>query len=360
MARRREAIAASAPSSSWSTRRRRDFVHRGQPAPAGRAHRHRGGDRASTWCRRSCGWPAARRWPSSASRPTPRRAGIAIQLRINMETMTEDGSAKPGGGTLDGVRAAVGPGRARRHLRLCRLPHQSRLRFAARQADRARAVAGLRRRAGADASARWRSSASRASPPTSRFLRALLAAQGRSRADKVHTRFVEEHAKARSTPRPSCSRGLYFQAAATGVERPAGRRQGRCGRSAGRARPSARPRDRRRRRKRIAMRPKARCRCRAPMQGTIVSLSVAEGDAVARRPAAADHGRHEDAARDQEPGARLCAAHRGRGRRDDLRRPCAAVRRGGRCRGEGRGGRGEDRPRPHPPRSRRVSRAPRA
>ena len=67
----------------------------------------------------------------------------------------------------------------------------------------------------------------------------------------------------------------------------------------------------------------------APMQGTIVSLSVQEGDAVARRPAAADHGRHEDAARDQEPGARLRAAHRGRGGRDDLRRPrrCCSSRR---------------------------------
>src|SRR6185369_2267511 len=36
--------------------------------------------------------------------------GHAIQLRINMETMTEDGSAKPGGGTLTVFEPPSGPG----------------------------------------------------------------------------------------------------------------------------------------------------------------------------------------------------------------------------------------------------------
>ena len=38
-----------------------------------------------------------------------RPRGHAIQLRINMETMTEDGSAKPGGGTLTGFEPPSGP-----------------------------------------------------------------------------------------------------------------------------------------------------------------------------------------------------------------------------------------------------------
>ncbi len=45
------------------------------------------------------------------------------------------------------VRAAVGPGRAGRHLRLCRLPHQSQFRLAACQGDRAQPVGRFRRRA---------------------------------------------------------------------------------------------------------------------------------------------------------------------------------------------------------------------
>ena len=39
-----------------------------------------------------------------------RPRGHAIQLRINMETMTADGSAKPGGGTLAVFEPPSGPG----------------------------------------------------------------------------------------------------------------------------------------------------------------------------------------------------------------------------------------------------------
>jgi len=45
------------------------------------------------------------------------------------------------------VRTAVGSGRAGRHLRLCRLSHQSQFRFAAGQGDRAQPVGRFRRRA---------------------------------------------------------------------------------------------------------------------------------------------------------------------------------------------------------------------
>ena len=42
----------------------------------------------------------------SISRPR----GIAIQLRVNMETMKEDGSVRPGGGTLTAFEPPAGPG----------------------------------------------------------------------------------------------------------------------------------------------------------------------------------------------------------------------------------------------------------
>ncbi len=63
--------------------------------------------------------------------------GFAIQLRVNMETMTGGRLGQTGRRHAHGVRAAVGPRRAGRQLRLCGLSHQSQLRFAAGQGDRA-------------------------------------------------------------------------------------------------------------------------------------------------------------------------------------------------------------------------------
>ena len=85
------------------------LLHRGQRAPAGRAYRHRGGVG-----RRSGEGPAQDR-----RRREPRRSGLegatprghAIQLRVNMETMTEDGSARPA--------AARSPSSSRRRGRGC-------------------------------------------------------------------------------------------------------------------------------------------------------------------------------------------------------------------------------------------------
>ena len=54
----------------------------------------------------------------------------------------------------DGLRGAERAGRAHRRLRLRRLPHLERLRFAAGEGDRPFAVAGFRRRRGADRRAR--------------------------------------------------------------------------------------------------------------------------------------------------------------------------------------------------------------
>ena len=95
-------------------------------APAGRAHRHRGGHRprpgaaaAADRRRRDAGRPAA---------DAGRRAGAARRTRSRCGSTWRpwraDGSAKPAGGMLTRLRAAVRAGRARRWLRLRRLPHQ--------------------------------------------------------------------------------------------------------------------------------------------------------------------------------------------------------------------------------------------
>ena len=54
------------------------------------------------------------------------RAGIAVQVRVNMETMAADGTARPAGGMLTAFELPSGAGLPRRHLRLRRLPHQPR------------------------------------------------------------------------------------------------------------------------------------------------------------------------------------------------------------------------------------------
>ena len=265
-----------------------------------------------------------------------RPRGHAIQLRINMETMTEDGSAKPGGGTLTVFEPPSGPGvrvdtygyagyRTNPNfdsLLAKLIVHSPSPDFADALARAERALAAFRLEG---------------APSNIAFLRALLAHKD-FRADKVHTRFVDEQAKALIDAAARLQPGLYFQAAAappsTG-NRQAGARVDAVdplavlafGKTAQQQAESQAPSDA----------PEGTVPVPAPMQGTIVSIVGQGRRCRRRRPAAADHGRHEDAARDQEPGARLCAADRGRGRRDDLRRPCAAVRRGGRCRGEGRG-----------------------
>src|SRR5205807_10070470 len=120
-----------------------------------------------------------------------RPRGHAIQLRVNMETMTSDGSAKPGGGTLTVFEPPSGPG-----LRVDTygyagyrtnpnfdsllakvIVHAPSFDAALARAERALAAFRLE-----------------GAPSNIAFLRALLAHKD-FRADKVHTRFVDEHAK---------------------------------------------------------------------------------------------------------------------------------------------------------------------
>ena len=210
-----------------------------------------------------------------------RPRGHAIQLRINMETMTEDGSAKPGGGTLTVFEPPSGPGvrvdtygyagyRTNPNFNslLAKLiVHSPSPDFADALARSERALAAFRLEG---------------APSNIAFLRALLAHKD-FRADKVHTRFVDEQAKALIDAAARLQPGLYFQAAACGAVDPATGRPAR--RSMRSIRwpcwPSARPRNSRPMPQAPSDAPEGTVPVPAPMQGTIVSIAVKEGDAVA-------------------------------------------------------------------------------
>ncbi|WP_428672305.1 carboxyl transferase domain-containing protein [Reyranella sp.] len=207
--------------------------------------------------------------------------GAAIQLRVNMETMTADGSAKPGGGTLTVFEPPSGPGVRvdaygyagyRTNPNFDSLLAKVIVKAATFEAALARAERAL-------ASFRLEGAPSNIS-----FLRALLADKD-VRADKVHTRFVDEHAGKLIAAAAMVDRGRYFEAAPVqaAAAPPAGSRQVGArvdavdplavlafGKTAAQPEPAA-----------AGDAPEGTVPVPAPMQGTIVSLSVKEGDAVA-------------------------------------------------------------------------------
>jgi acetyl/propionyl-CoA carboxylase alpha subunit/acetyl-CoA carboxylase carboxyltransferase component len=201
--------------------------------------------------------------------------GAAIQLRVNLETMTEDGSAKPGGGTLQVFEPPSGPGvrvdtygyagyRTNPNFdSLLAKVIVSAPSYEAALARAERALAGFRLEG---------------APSNVGFLRALLADRD-VKADKVHTRFVDEHAKKLIGSAAKLDGGRYFQAA---VASTGGRQAGAkvdavdplavltFGKAAAKAETPVE-----------GDAPEGTVAVPAPMQGTIVSLSVKEGDAVA-------------------------------------------------------------------------------
>jgi acetyl/propionyl-CoA carboxylase alpha subunit/acetyl-CoA carboxylase carboxyltransferase component len=204
--------------------------------------------------------------------------GHAIQLRINMETMTADGSAKPGGGTLTVFEPPSGPGvrvdtygyagyRTNPNfdsLLAKVIVHSPSGDFADALSRAERALAAFRLEG---------------APSNIAFLRALLA-HADFRADKVHTRFVDEHAKKLIDVAVKLQAGLYFQSAtpATTAARQAGARVDAVdplavlafGKTTSQATSEV-----------AADAPEGTVAVPAPMQGTIVSIAVKEGDAVA-------------------------------------------------------------------------------
>ena len=206
---------------------------------------------------------------------TPR--GHAIQLRVNLETMTEDGSVRPGGGTLAAFDPPSGPGvrvdtygyagyRTNPNfdsLLAKVIVHSPSSDFADALKRAERALASFRLEG---------------APSNIAFLRALLAHPD-FRADKVHTRFIDDHAKELIEAATKLQPGLFFQAAtATSTPRQAGARVDAVdplavlafGKSTQQPATEA-----------SSDAPEGTVAVPAPMQGTIVSIAVKEGDAVA-------------------------------------------------------------------------------
>ena len=197
--RARSATAASAPSSSWSTTTRSTDgalrLHRGQPAPAGRAHGDRGGhglDLVQPQLALAGGAHAGR--PRARRRPTcPAPRGFAIQCRVNMETMARRRRGAAAGGTLTRFEPPSGPGvRVDTSATPATAPAPrfdsllAKLIVHSPSASLADAVAQGRR-------GRWASSGSRASPTNIRVPAGDPAPSRRRRRDGVTPRFVEEH-----------------------------------------------------------------------------------------------------------------------------------------------------------------------
>jgi acetyl/propionyl-CoA carboxylase alpha subunit/acetyl-CoA carboxylase carboxyltransferase component len=194
-------------------------------------------------------------------------SGFAMQLRINLETMTVDGSAKPGGGTLTVFEPPTGPGvrvdtygyagyRTNPNfdsLLAKVIVHGEAFESALVRAERALAAFRLE-----------------GAPSNIAFLRALLADR-EFRAAKVHTRFIDERAS------------KLVEAAARFEKPPVRSRQAGARVDAvdplavlafGKSRiEEATPVS--------SEAPEGTVPVPAPMQGTIVNLAVKEGDIVA-------------------------------------------------------------------------------
>ena len=196
-------------------------LHRGQPAPAGRAHGDRSGDRRSTWCScRSQSRPA-----QTLGRARPRRR----HRRRRSAALRSSGASMPRRST---PRATRGRPAARSRASTCPSGPGVRvdshgyaapraiaaLRHAAGQADRARASAALRRRACAGsrrALAECRIDGLADQPGL---------AAGAGRAARVrqrrmsHTRFLEAHL-------PSCWPGQQRSSSPSRTARPRARQK---------------------------------------------------------------------------------------------------------------------------------------
>ncbi len=176
-------------------------LHRGQSSPAGGAHGDGGGDRARP---RPAAVRAGRGADAGRARAGPGRgAQAARDGDAGAHQHGDDGVRRdraPGGRDAHRLRAAVGAGHPRRHVRICRLPDQPAVRFAARQADRLLVLG--------HPDGRGRQGVPRA-----------LRAQDRGRADQCPV-----------PPEPAASSGAPGRSASHGLRRGARGRAARAGR----------------------------------------------------------------------------------------------------------------------------------
>ncbi len=209
--------------------------------------------------------------------PAPR--GHAVQVRVNLETMAADGSAKPAGGLLTAFEPPSGPG-----VRVDGFGYAG-YRTSARFDS---LLAKLIVHAGAGGLSRAVAKAYRAlsefriegSATNIAFLQNLLAQPAVASGD-VHTRYIEEH-MAELAGAPEAHPRLYFDAAARGVAPAASQKVGyqvdavdplailalgkqEIDQPAEDVEPEG---------------PEGTKALRAPLQGTVISISVAAGDEV--------------------------------------------------------------------------------
>ena len=205
---------------------RRARLHRDEPAHPGRAHGHRGDHRRRPRAVADAHRGGGDAWPTSASaRTTVHIRGAALQCRIT----TEDPTAgfRPDTGKITTYRS---PGGARHPAR--RRHDQPRAPRSARTSTRCSpsspaAAATSRRRAAARAGP-WPSSASAASPRTSRSCRRVLDDPDFIAGD-VTTSFIEErpelfNARALQRPRHEAAQLAGRRHGQPAERRPSGRR----------------------------------------------------------------------------------------------------------------------------------------
>jgi acetyl-CoA carboxylase carboxyltransferase component/biotin carboxyl carrier protein len=209
--------------------------------------------------------------------PAPR--GHAVQARVNLETMAADGSAKPAGGVLSAFEPPSGPG-----VRVDGFGYAG-YRTSARFDS---LLAKLIVHAGAGGLSRAVAKAYRAlsefriegSATNIAFLQNLLAHPSVA-AGEVHTRFIEEH-MGELAGMPEAHPKLYFDAAVRGAA-PAGPKRAGVQVDAidplailvlGKQEAEAAPEEDE------PEGPEGTRPLRAPLQGTVINISVAAGDAV--------------------------------------------------------------------------------
>jgi len=211
--------------------------------------------------------------------PAPR--GHAVQVRVNLETMGADGSAKPAGGVLTAFEPPSGPG-----VRVDGFGYAG-YRTSARFDS---LLAKLIVHAGAGGLSRAVAKAYRAlsefriegSASNIAFLQNLLA-RPEVAAGEIHTRFIEEHMAALAGA-PEVHPKLYFDAAARGAAAPAASQ--RVGYQVDAVDPLAilvlgkQEAERPAEDDAAPEGPEGTKALRAPLQGTVINVSVAVGDAV--------------------------------------------------------------------------------
>lgn len=214
--------------------------------------------------------------------PEPR--GMAMQLRVNTETMTADGDAKPGGGTLTAYEPPTGRG-----VRVDGYGYQGYTTNPAYDSLLAKVIVHAGSGDVADVMAKGYRALSEfrtAGAPTNiGFLQSLIA-RPEVRAGETDTGFVEANAAALAAAAATDHPQRYFAAADAGDE--AGARPGRAGAAVDARDPLSvlayGQSEAASRREATAAAPEAAAdgmaAVRAPLQGTVVSIDVAPGDAV--------------------------------------------------------------------------------